>query len=143
MKLKELLGEKQFDVVFCSDLRRAVRSAHLAFDGVAPIILDSRLRECHYGEYNGKPSSIVEPLQEVHIHDRFPGGESYDDVASRMKDFLSFLRGHYPGMRVAIVAHKAPQLALDVVLSGKTWEEAFASDWRKTKSWQPGWKYTL
>jgi len=28
-------------------------------------------------------------------------------------------------------------------LKNKTWEQAFAEDWRKTKSWQPGWEYTL
>jgi len=44
---------------------------------------------------------------------------------------------------VAIVAHKAPQLALDVLLKNKTWQQAFAEDWRKTKSWQPGWDYVL
>lgn len=44
---------------------------------------------------------------------------------------------------VAIVAHKAPQIALDLLLKGYSWEKAFASDWRKTKSWQPGWEYIL
>ena len=44
---------------------------------------------------------------------------------------------------VAIVAHKAPQLTLDVLLKNKTWEQAFAEDWWKTKSWQPGWEYVL
>jgi broad specificity phosphatase PhoE len=30
-----------------------------------------------------------------------------------------------------------------IELKHKTWEQAFAQDWRKTKSWQPGWEYTL
>lgn len=38
---------------------------------------------------------------------------------------------------------KAPQLALDVLLKNKTWKQAFAEDWRKTKSWQPDWEYQL
>ncbi|MBU0626556.1 histidine phosphatase family protein [Patescibacteria group bacterium] len=33
-----------------------------------PIIQDKRLRECNYGEYNGAPSEIVEPLQEKSIN---------------------------------------------------------------------------
>jgi hypothetical protein len=28
-------------------------------------------------------------------------------------------------------------------VNGKTWEQALAEDWRKTKSWQPGWEYTF
>ncbi|OGN08568.1 MAG: hypothetical protein A2750_02080 [Candidatus Yanofskybacteria bacterium RIFCSPHIGHO2_01_FULL_45_42] len=77
------------------------------------------------------------------ITERFPEGESYEDVKARIADFLKFLKQNYDGKSVAIVAHKAPQLALDVLLKGKTWEEAFAEDWRKTHSWQPGWEYIL
>lgn len=141
--LKSQIGDKKFDVVFCSDLKRAVHSAELTFKDLFPIIRDKRLRECNYGDFNGKPSEIVEPMQEKCVTNRFPDGESYEDVRARMADFLEFLKKNYDGNTVAIVAHKAPQLALDVLLSGKTWEQAFAEDWRKTKSWQPGWQYTL
>lgn len=139
--LKDQIKDKKFDVVFCSDFIRAVHSAELTFKGVVPIIPDSRLRECNYGEFNAKPSEIVEPLQEKNITNRFPNGESYEDVKVRIADFLDFLKNKYDGKSVAIVAHKAPQLALDVLLKGKTWEQAFAEDWRKRKAWQPGWDY--
>lgn len=52
--------------------------------------------------------------------ERFPDGESYEDVKARISDFLTFLKQHYNEKRVAIVAHKAPQLALDVLIKGKT-----------------------
>jgi broad specificity phosphatase PhoE len=77
------------------------------------------------------------------ITQRFPNGESYEDVKARMADLLSFLKKNYDGKRVALVGHKAPQLALDVLLKGRTWEQAFAEDWRVTKAWQPGWEYQL
>jgi len=143
---KELAGltaDKTFDVVFCSDLKRAIDSANLAWGGKYPIIEDARLRECNYGDYDGKPSELVEPLQEQSITTPMPNGESYEDVKTRIADFLEFLKENYDGKHVAIVAHKAPQLALDVLLKGKTWEEAFAEDWRKRKAWQPGWEYTV
>jgi len=141
--LKDQIKGKKFDVVFCSDLKRAVHSADLTFKGVVPIIPDKRLRECNYGDYNGASSAIVESLQEKFITKRFPNGESYKDLKSKMEDFLNFLKKNYNGKKVAIVAHKGPQLALDILLKGKTWKQAFAEDWRKTKSWQPGWEYTL
>lgn len=143
IELKEQIEDKKFDVVFCSDLKRAVKSAELTFAGSVPIIPNDLLRECNYGEYNGEPSSVVEPLQEKSINERFPDGESYEDVKNRIEVFLNFLKDNYDGKNVAIVAHKAPQLALDVLLNGKTWEEAFNQDWRKTKSWKPGWEYLL
>jgi broad specificity phosphatase PhoE len=126
--LKDQLGGKKFDVVFCSDLTRAVHSAKLTFEGVAPIIQDARLRECNYGDYDAKPSSVVEPMQEKMVAERFPNGESYEDVKARIADFLEFLKKNYDGKSIAIVAHKAPQLALDVILKNKTWEQAFAED---------------
>jgi len=141
--LKDQIDGKIIDVVFCSDLQRAVDSAKLTFEGSVPIIIDKRLRECSYGKYNAQSSDIVEPMQEKAITEPFPDGESYEVVKNRIADFLEFLKQNYDGKHVAIVAHKAPQLALDVLLRGKTWEEAFAEDWRKKKAWKPGWEYIV
>ena len=141
--LKDQIKGKKFDAVFCSDLKRAVDSTKLTFEDEIPIITDARLRECNYGKYNAQPSNIVEPMQEKMITERFPEGESYNDVKARISDFLDFLKQNYDGKSIAIVAHKAPQLALDVLLKEKTWEEAFAEDWRKMKAWRPGWEYEV
>lgn len=141
--LKNQIKEKKFDVIFCSNLKRAVDSAKLTFESIVPIKTDARLRECNYGKYNAKSSDLVEPLQEKMITKRFPDGESYEDVKIRVSDFLEFLKENYAGKNIAVVAHKAPQLALDVLLRHKTWEQAFAEDWRKTKAWKPGWEYML
>ena len=61
----------------------------------------------------------------------------------RIKDFIDFLKENYDGKPIAIVAHQAPQLALDVILGGKAWEQAIDEDWRKKKAWQPGWNYSI
>jgi alpha-ribazole phosphatase/probable phosphoglycerate mutase len=126
LALKDQIKDKKFAVGFCSDLKRAMDSAKLTFAGLVPIIPDKRLRECNYGKYNGQSSAVVEPMQEKCITKKFPGGESYEDVKRRIVDFLEFLKNNYDGKSVAIVGHKAPQLALDVLLKGKTWEQAFA-----------------
>jgi len=142
---KELPSQNtdKFDAVFCSDLTRAVHSTELSFKDKFPITVDERLRECNYGDYNGKLSEIVEPLQEKMITKRFPKGESYEDVKLRIVSFLKDLKANHDGKHIAIVAHKAPQIALDVLLKGMTWDEAFATDWRKVGKWQPGWEYLL
>lgn len=130
-----------FDQVFCSDLKRAVKTAQIVFGTHVPITPDPRLRECNYGEQNGKPVNDKHPLN--HLTVAFAGGESYADVQRRVADFLVFLRKNFEGKRIAIVSHQAPQLALDVLIKEKTWEEAFAEDWRKTHAFQFGWKYEL
>jgi len=141
--LKNQVDIKKFDVVFCSDLKRAVDSTKLTFEGIVDIKVDKRLRECNYGKYNAHPSSEVEPLQEQNIHTPFPEGESYEGVKARIKDFLDYVKQNYDGKHIAIVAHKAPQLALEVLLKNKTWVQAFAEDWRKKKTWQPGWEFII
>lgn len=144
VELKEQTKDKKFDVVFCSDLKRAHDSAKLALEGVYEIIPDARLRECNYGTLNGASSDIVEPMQKDEaITKPFPDGESYGDVKARVADFLAFLKRNYDGKHIAIVAHKAPQLSLDVLIKGKTWKQALAEDWRKTKAWHPGWEYVV
>lgn len=144
-ELKEKIKNKNFDVIFCSDLKRALNSAQITFDWKI-IIADSRLRECNYWDYNGFSSEIVEPMQEKNIKNKFPNGESYEDVKARISDFINFLKDNYDWKTLAIVWHKAPQLALlalDVILKWLNWEEAFLNDWRKTKNWKPGWEYVI
>lgn len=137
--LKETIKEKEFDIVFCSDLNRAIESANILFENKFPIIQDNRLRECNYGDLNGKDNSLV--IYENHINEPFPNGESLKDVELRINSFLDELKSNYDNKNIAIVAHKAPQLAIEVLTMNKSWGEAISTDWRKTKSWQPGWNY--
>ena len=142
----ELLGhqvaDQQFDVVFSSDLKRAVESAELGFGSTYEILQDKRLRECDYGDLTGYPTEEVDDNIE-NVDKPFPNGESIRDVERRIAEFCEFVKQNYDGKHVAIVDHKWPQLALEVLLNGKTWQQAIAEDWRKTKSWQPGWEYVI
>lgn len=142
-KLREQIASQKFDVVFCSDLKRAVDSAELAFGDNYTIIQDSRLREINYGDLNGKPSNEFKLRMVEYVDSQFPNGESYKDVEKRLVEFVNFLQQNYNGKHVAIVSHQAPQLALDVILKNKTWEQAIAEDWRRTKAWQAGWEYFI
>lgn len=132
-------GDK-FDIMFTSDLKRAIESSRLAFPEVEKIT-DKRLRECNYGDLDGKHKSLV--IYEEHINDKFPNGESLIDVEKRMREFVEYLKDNYDGKTVGIVAHRAPQLALEVITKSITWEEANKNDWRKTGDWQPGWEYII
>lgn len=140
--LRSQIPDTVFDVVFCSDLQRAIDSATITFGDAYMIVQDDRLRECNYGDLNGAEKPSFGPL-ENYIDTPYPNGESYRDVEQRMADFCTFLLERYDGKQVAIVAHQAPQLALDVLLRGRTWKQAIAEDWRKNKAWQPGWSYEV
>ena len=129
-----------FDIIFTSDLKRAIESSNIAFPDINKII-DKRLRECIYGDLDGKHKSLV--MYEEHIDNPFPNGESLKDVENRMREFIEYLKENHKGKTIGIVAHRAPQLALEVITKGITWEESINNDWRKTGNWQPGWVYKL
>ena len=90
---------------------------------------------------NGSNKNLVKYVE--HIDIPFEDGESLKDVEKRMRDFCDYLASEFDGKTVALVSHRAPQLALQVILYNKTWLEAIEDDWRKTGDWQPGWEYEL
>ena len=139
--LGKIVANKKFDAFFCSDLKRAFNSAQLGFGDKYKIIKDKRLRECNYGDFNRTAEEKID--YKKYIDMPFPNGENLKDVGKRIQDFLNFLKGSYNNKHIAILSHKAPQLALEVLLKGKTWEQAIRQDWRNTKSWQPGWEYEI
>lgn len=140
IELGKIRKNTYFDIIFTSDLERAIESAKLAFPNIKRI-QDKRLRECNYGELEGKDKKVV--VYEEHIEEPFPNGESLKDVEKRIKSFIEYLQKNYRGKTIGIVAHRATQLAFEVVTKNISWEEANKNDWRKTKSWQPGWEYII
>lgn len=144
LELKALLKNREFCVVYCSDLRRALHTAEIVFDDRVEIIQDKRLRECNYGDLTRAKSEKIDSLMLKHVNKPFPNGECYKDVERRIRSFLDDLHERYAGKNVALVAHRAPQLALDVLLKGKTWKQAIKEDWRLTnpREWKPGWEYS-
>jgi 2,3-bisphosphoglycerate-dependent phosphoglycerate mutase len=128
------------DVVFCSDLRRAYRTAGIAFAGSGiPIIRDARLRELDYGDWTRRPSTEVDAERGRHIVEPFPNGESYMDAMARMKRFLTDLQQSHAGKRVVVIGHIATHYGLEYWINGRPLEELV----RKGFVWQPGWNYSL
>lgn len=87
-ELGELVSDKKFDIIFCSDLKRAVDSAEFGFGGKYEIIQDKRLRECDYGELTEKSAKEFKDNLDRYVDSNFPNGESYKDVEKRIADFL-------------------------------------------------------
>jgi len=142
-KLGKLVANKKFSAIFCSDLKRAMDSAQLIFGQKHKIISDRRLREADYGDFTQKSTGSFKNKLVEYIDKPFPNGESYRDVEKRIADFLKEISQKYDGKHIAIVAHQAPQLAIEVLTNDKTWEQAINEDWRRTHSWQPGWEYVV
>ena len=138
-QLGERYTDDTFAAIFCSDLQRSYRTAELAFGNKFPIIQDSRLRECNYGDLNGAPKSEIEAQKPQRITTPFPGGESYIDTSKRMKEFLNEIIKEYADEKIMIIGHRATQYGLEEWINHVPLEEAVAAPWQ----WQPGWRYEI
>ncbi len=119
-ELGKKVADRDFDAVFCSDLKRAVDSAKFGFADRYGIIADKRLRECNYGKFTRKPTREFKDDMKQFVDTPFPKGEGHKDVEKRVADFLKFLKQNYDDKHIAIVAHQAPQWALDVLVRKRT-----------------------
>jgi broad specificity phosphatase PhoE len=133
------LGRRYADVplghVYASDLKRARRTAEIAFAGRVPTAQDARLRECDYGDLTRKPTAAIEAQRLDRIRTPFPNGESYESCVARVAWFLvDRVSGGAP---ILIVGHRATWYALEHLLRGRPLAEVIAAQW----GWQPGWEY--
>jgi len=136
------LGERRrrngINLAFSSDLKRPTETADIALSGTnIPVRHDARLRECNYGTLTGRPTDDLAPRSRF-IEAPFPGGESYRDVAARVRVFLLDLRGH-DVQRVLVIGHSATRWALDHLLDGASLDALVDAPF----SWRPGWTYWL
>jgi broad specificity phosphatase PhoE len=126
--------------VFASDLTRAVETAEIAFAGSGlEVRLDPRLRECNYGQLNGRPVAEIDSERLHRIDEPFPGGESYRDVVDRTQSFLEELFPEFDGSGVLLIAHSANRWALEHLVLGTVLDDLVAAPFE----WQEGWIYRL
>jgi len=136
------LGERRRDDgivdVFTSDLQRAAETASVAFtDSPIPVLYDWRLRECDYGLHNGMPVADLHGFRRRHLHDPYPGGESWLQAISRVGRFLGDLPLRWGGRRVLVIGHTATRWAFDSLLEGKRLEDLLDAPFE----WMEGWEY--
>ena len=126
--------------VVSSPYRRAVDTAvlSLAAAGIErPVLRDERLREREFGILDRLTRAGIEsrhPEQAAarsflgKMYHRPPGGESWVDVAARVRSFYQDLRLDRAGEHVVVVAHQAVILLFRYVLEDLTEAQILAID---------------
>lgn len=139
-ELGQRRGHDGIQTVFTSDLGRAIETAKIAFvDTPIPILYDWRLRECDYGDQNGRPTAEVHLQRRLHLDEPYPGGESWRQAVQRVGGFLDDLRLRWEGSRVLVIGHVATRWALDHYLNGVSLENLVEADF----GWRTGWEYRM
>jgi broad specificity phosphatase PhoE len=133
-----LTGDDRPDVVVSSPYVRAAQTARLATTslGLEPS-LDERLRERDLGVFDGLTGSGIREhyAEEAERRSRLgkfyyrpPGGESWTDVALRVRQVLVELATLHPDQRVWVFTHQAVILCFRLVLEGMDEEALLTVD---------------
>ncbi len=109
------LAKERFAAIYCSDLQRARQTAEtISGHHALPAKEDSRLRERHYGIFQGLTYDEVAARHPEEYHRfkareatfSFPGGgESLVDFAGRVTGALAEFADRHAGEQVLVVAH--------------------------------------
>ncbi|MEV4490829.1 histidine phosphatase family protein [Micromonospora coxensis] len=118
------------DVAVMSPYLRAVRTAELALAGTGvPASRDERLRDRELGILDGLtghgvahrfPDEAARRQRLGKFYYRPPGGESWTDVALRLRALLGDLRRDHEGRRVLLFGHDALVFLLRYLVEGLT-----------------------
>lgn len=113
---RRLCNEK-IDAIFASDLSRAVDTAHaIAVIHHLPILIDPRLRECKFGDWEGLTvTEIVERYSDLYanyrqdsVRFRAPNGERLEQMQERTIRVIEEISSKHPDGNVVIVTHGGP-----------------------------------
>lgn len=120
-------GERP-EVVLSSPYRRALDTARLAVQEAGwdlKVRTDERLRERDLGAFDGLTSTGIRELYESEserrkrtgkLYYRPPGGESWCDVALRVRSLFTSWQQELTGMRVAVFSHQAVIMCARMVI---------------------------
>lgn len=113
-QLRERLAGEKIDVIYSSDLKRAMATAEgIAKNHSVKIVPCPELREIDYGEVEGLTFEQIsqqfpDTAEMIRRYDPkiiFPGGESFTDFAARVAKFADRLKKHAPSETILVTAH--------------------------------------
>jgi alpha-ribazole phosphatase len=108
------LAKEPLDVIFTSDLARAVDTARAISAGhTCPVVIDPRLREIRFGKWEGQTYAEIARSDPETLHTwetrdpqaSGPGGETLNELAKRVQSFLDDLITKDARKTGLIVAH--------------------------------------
>lgn len=103
-ELKEKLKSYDFDVCYCSPLKRAVQTAEIAIDGRLQIIFDDNLKERSFGSLEGTdPKAWNVDDFDRKLNTSKGGIEPIKDVLARSKKVLERIKAENPNDAKVIV----------------------------------------
>ena len=106
-ELKDKLKSYDFDICYCSPLKRAIQTAEIAVDGRTQIILDDNLKERSFGDLEGTdPKTWNIDDYDRRLNTDEGGIEPINSVLSRSKRVLERIKNENTSdAKILIVGH--------------------------------------
>ncbi|MFA6392948.1 MAG: class I tRNA ligase family protein [Candidatus Paceibacterota bacterium] len=122
-KTAEVFNKEKFDYIFTSPLIRAIETTNVYKEeskSSAKIIVDDRLREMGMGNFEGKNVSQYRSMfksRAEELKERPEGVENFENVKSRMMNFLCEIESNYTNKNILIITHGDPVVAVNSIIN--------------------------
>ncbi len=118
--LKEKLRGQTFDIVLSSPLSRAYQTAEIIIENKIPIVIDERLNERDYGDFEGHTREEFDYVNYWNFDYNLKenNGESVQHLCMRMDDFLKDMKEKYKDKKVLVVTHSGVARAIYYCIHG-------------------------
>lgn len=112
-----------FDKIYSSPLQRCRLLAESISGETQEVIYDSRLKELHFGDWEGKTWNDIDHTAEAqrwfadYVNEVCPNGESFVHLIERCRDFIEELKTRSDLYTVLIVCHAGTIRAFQTILA--------------------------
>ncbi len=123
-KLAKSLKKIKPDMLFSSDLVRTKQTADILADKLGmKIVLDERLREIDFGDFNNRKVEEYFNLFSSELEKYYkaaPGGENMTQIRARINSFIQEINKKYSGKTILVVTHGHPAALAEQIMLGLT-----------------------
>ncbi len=122
----KLLADKHIDLCIASPLSRTRETAEIILSGRdVPISFDERIKERHFGSYEGKPyfrqetEEFKTKVWDIDEDGKYGDIETMASVVKRLYEFLDEIKEKYKDKSVLIVSHGGLSSAVKYYIAGE------------------------
>ena len=115
---KEALKNIDIDLIICSPLKRARKTAEIINEGRnIPIIFEEQIIERNFGEFEGEKIKFDE-FWDYNLKPNYQRAETIKEIISRISNFLDKIKEEYKNKTVLLVKHGGVSIAINCYFKG-------------------------
>lgn len=115
---KEKLKNIDIELIICSPLKRAKKTAEIINEGRnIPIIYDEEIMERDFGEFEGEKIKFDE-FWDYNLKPKYQRAETIKEIIDRISNFLDRIKEEYKDKNILLVTHGGVSIAINCYFNG-------------------------